>query len=312
VKIQDYLKQFLFGIHFPSEYLHVAKESFTDTFEVYWLDEKKHFITDVSSYHYLFGYRPVLIAINKSISKAPLESFLSFKLKGEEIALLKLELLHDMPKEVAGIHFYRCTNGKHRFISNYLQWINSLLLKLKNNSLNDIEVFSNHYEQVRIAYSVPRTVAVITVSNGKFFNLFPLDLHGRLNGNIYALTLRENSKSSKQIEECKKILLSEMDIRSGDEIAVAGKNHIKEMQPSDKFAFSNSNSPTFNLPTPKNYSLYYELELFSMKDLGFHRIYFFKIIHQQRISENHSTYAHIHRYAAEWRKKNNIPTVYGS
>ena len=207
-----------------------------------------------------------------------------------------------------GFHIYRCTHGKHRLIQQHLQWLNTWFLTIKKNPLNDIEPRSNLYEQVRIAYSVPRTLAMITISDGTKYNLFPLDLHGAVNDSMYACTLREQSKSSAQVEQCRRIVLSEIDCSFKNDIYATAKNHIKEMQPVENFPFSNLRSKNFNLPLPAGCTTYCELQLESREDFGFHRLYFFNVVHRQQVMSSYSSFAHIHRYAAEWRRKNKIPT----
>lgn len=66
----------------------------------------------------------------------------------------------------------------------------------------------NLYEQVRIAYAMPREIAIITVGNGINFNMFPTDLPEHVGVGWFIGSLRSAGKASKQVQLFKRICIS--------------------------------------------------------------------------------------------------------
>jgi hypothetical protein len=90
-----------------------------------------------------------------------------------------------------------------------------------------------------------------------------------------------------------------------------GRNHMKDLVEvsSLDIDLNTSRSKNLNLITPKAAIKYYELKSMDRKiEIGLHTIHFLKIINSEKLSDENSTLAHIHRDYAEWRIKNSLNT----
>ncbi|MEX2231750.1 MAG: hypothetical protein WD824_06305, partial [Cyclobacteriaceae bacterium] len=171
---------------------------------------------------------------------------------------------------------------------------------------NNVRLPGNLYDQVRIAYAVPRKIALITVCDGNKMNMFPTDLHGPFGKKFYISSLRKGGKANLQVEQTRKLILSFMPVNEYRAVYALGKNHMKDMKDFDEFSILNEPSAILKLPIPSAALHYKELELIDSFDAGIHRIHFYKNVHNEKIT-NGLTLAHIHQYYAQWRIDHKLP-----
>ena len=307
------VRKFVLGVHYSQEYLCVEKESFQHAFKTMLLDEDKGLIADVSEKHLLLGYKPVLIGIpldETAYLAVKEKGTLLFTYQGKKIAELELEKIFSKSTNGSAFVLFQSLNGKHQLISKFYQRLNNFRERLRRKKEGNIFLEKNLYDQVRIGYAVPRTISMVTVSDGEKFNLFPTDLHGSINQDYYVDSLRIDGNAGKQVESAGRMIISEVDAQFFREAYSLGKNHMADLQLPVQFPFSDIHSEKFNLLIPQHAISYRELELERTKDFGIHRFYFFNVIHQKKIKTESLTLAHVHRYVAEWRRKNGIDTNY--
>jgi hypothetical protein len=213
-------------------------------------------------------------------------------------------------RQVDDIVFYEGLKGDHGFIRKFNQAILDWQNRLYNNKPGNVYLPGNLLKQVQIAYSIPRTISLVTVSDGQLYNLFPTDLHGQIDDKLYIVSLRQRGKAAKQVESAKTIVVSEID-SSGYKMAYdLGRNHMQELKPKVAFSFSDKMAEKLHLPLPTSVTLYRELELKQFFDHGLHRIFLFGILGKKRIEPQPSTLAHVHSVYATWRHNKGLPGNY--
>jgi len=301
------------GLYYKQEYLCTPLEEFQQPLYVYFcLDDK--IIEDVSKKHLFIGYKPVLIAITNRSRGANLTLLFS----EEELSLntninLHSALAYLSLKEIEhlaidGIKIFEGINVRHSFISRGQQFALDIYNRLFNNKPGNVYLESNLFKQVQLAYTVPRKICLITIADNGLYNLFPTDLHGEIEGR-YIISLRTGGKACQQVEQTKKILLSDIDVQFYKEIYALGKNHMKDTRAYSNFSFSGS-SGIFGIPIPEYAISYKELELTGSHIHGIHTLLQFKIIDEKQLSLKANTLAHIHNLYATWRHHKNIETTY--
>ena len=162
----------------------------------------------------------------------------------------------------------------HQFINRQLQRLHSR--QSTNVSLND-----NLYDQVRIAYAIPRQISIVTVSDGSRINMFPTDLHGPIGENVYAGSLRIGGLANNQVETYKRIVISKVDASFYRESYALGKNHMAELQGVEEFSISPERSHVFDFPLPRAVVSYQELKHIDSLDYGIHRIHLYEVVHRK-------------------------------
>ena len=309
------------GLHYPQEYLCLSKENFAQPLHVYLVAEQK-IIREITGQHLFTGYNPLILVLPDidETDEPPADitlilsigTFLpneSFAPKAA-LATLSLQLVHMLAVDTGKLYFYEGKYGSHRFVHPFYQWIIDADNKLYNKKSGNVFLHDNLYKQVQIAYSIPRIISLITVGSGSRFNLFPTDLHGAVNDEYYVGSLRLGGKACRQVEECKKILITEINSAWYKTVYMLGKNHTQELKPKESFPFSASISPVFQLPVPLFALRCRELELINAFSHGIHRQLIFKIISSQQPDPTPATLAHLHNVYATWRHNHGLAGNY--
>lgn len=309
------------GLHYPQEYLCLAKESFPDQLHVYLLN-KEQVVRDITGTHLFVGYSPLVLALTDSVGDSyeqsahinivfcrnllhPNEKFFS----KDAIATLELQKINQLVIGNSIVCFFEGLKGWHRFLPAFHQWIIGLANRL-NNKPGNVFLHDNLYKQVQIAYSIPRYISLITVGENGKYNLFPTDLHGEISNTHYIISLRHEGKVSRQVEQTRRILISAIHSSFYRTAYLLGKNHMQEMKEKSHFPFSDDSSSQFSLPVPKSALLSLELEVQDSFIHGIHRLLIFKILSRQKWDGTLSTLAHIHNTYATWRLNNHMAGNY--
>lgn len=308
------------GLSFRQDYLCLAKEKLDQPLYAYLLSQNRVF-KDITNLHLFVGYHPLLFAFIHLPGSEPVQQievvFSPRKLElndmtDEALLLARLHLNLARQLEIDGslICFYQGTKGSHRFVNGRSQFLQALYNQLYNRKAGNVFLDRNLYTQVQIAYSLPRTISLITVGDEGEFNMFPTDLHGTADNEHYIISLRTNGKACQQVLSTKKILVSEVHCDQYKTVYGLGKNHMQPMRAESHFPVSGKRSAKYGLPIPLRSLLNRELELKESFVLGIHTIMVFQIKSIERLVDEGSTLSHIHNAYATWRQKNNLAGNY--
>lgn len=301
------------GLRFPQEYLCFAKENFSHPLHA-WLVSEGHVVKDITNSHAFTGYNPLIFALifpgneNKSplpgitvaLTTAALQP--NDKLtERDAIAWLSLKKINQQTAGTNSIVYYEGIRGKHRFVPAFNQFIIGLINQLYNKKQGNVFLNNNLYRQVQAAYALPRTISLITVRENDRFNLFPTDLHGKAGDDFYIISLRHEGKACRQVEQAKKILLSEVHADAFKKVYSLGKNHMQDPKKKEEFPFGQEKSEQFGLPVPETALYCRELELKDSFIHGIHRLMLFRVVSKRRVLDIPATLAHIHNSYASWR-----------
>lgn len=305
------------GLHYHQEYLCLSLEAFNNPLFVYLVSPDNTIIKDVSTEHLFIGYKPVVIAM-QNIPDCAYNCWLLFTNKdlnagsrvmpGDIIASLALRY-EGRFTETGSIAYFVAIKGRHFFLNTLNKWAMALSNRLYNDRPGNVFLPGNLYEQVHIAYAIPRKICLVTVAGKAGFNLFPTDLHGAI-GDYYIISLRKEGKACAQVQAAGKVLLCDVQLDAHKQVYALGKNHMQECKDSVAFPFSSPISPLYNLPVPTFAIAVKELTLLEHCDIGIHRLLLFKIDSSRKLNEGNDTLSHIHNTYATWRYRQGIDTTY--
>ena len=324
LRFKAYLKELFTGLTVPQQYICVSLEDFQNPLSVYLSSDGDDTGMDVTGTHLFLGYKPLIIAIvyphDRISLAAKTETTLRFVHDASEensvssdpgraeklVATIKLRTLATKRIENNKIVFYQGDYGRHRFINPIYQFVNNQREKFRRKTPNNVSLPGNLYDQVRIAYSVPRIISLVTVSEGNKMNLFPTDLHGPCGKDFYLGSLRHGGIANSQVEKTGKVVLSFMPAEEYRTVYGTGKNHMQAMREFDNFSILEERSKLFKMPLPAFVLHYKELERIDSFDVGIHRIHSYRVLHSEKVREGY-TLAHIHQYYAQWRIDRLLP-----
>ncbi len=316
--LRNQIRKIVTGLAIPQEYVCLNGRDFQNPLSVVLMEESSKISFDVTATHLFLGYKPLIIGfpINTSNEKNHVirnlnQVSLSFVTEQQtEIAKLTLKKIGEKTVDEKTILLYEGEYGSHSFLNSIHQFVSRQREKMRKHSSNNVSLPGNLMEQVRIAYSVPRTISVITLSDGNLMNMFPTDLHGSVGENFYVGSLRRGGKANEQVEKYEQIVISRVEASFYKQAYSLGKNHMRELQAENKFELHIRRSKHFNFPLPLAVTFYREMKKINSFDHGIHRIHLYEIIHQQVVQEERSTLAHIHQYYAQWREDQGLKTDY--
>ena len=299
------------GLHYSQEYLCLSKETLENPLHVYLVTHGQP-RKDITESHLFVGYSPLIFAFPSSVINNKQESLNiifsgkpyqpnEIPAKKDAIALLSLKKIDQAEVNEETILFYEGVKGRHHFISKFHQFIIQVHNRLYNKKAGNIFLKDNLYKQVQIAYSIARKICLVTVGDDNLYNLFPTDLHGKINDQQYIISLRHNGRACQQVGASKRIVISDMQSSDYKTVYALGKNHTKELKKLAQFDFDAARSRHFSLPLPKSHLSYKELQLEGSFIHGIHKILLFKIIHEENFSGESETLSHVHNCYATWR-----------
>lgn len=306
------------GLYYPQEYLCLNKETFDHPLFMYLASDGRA-TKDITDLHLFIGYHPLVLALDAQFASLPaIEIIFSQQplplneivAKKDAIARISLQKAGELQSGDTQINFYEGTQAAHRFVSSFHQYIINTYNELFQKKKSNVFLHKNLYKQVQVAYSIPRTISLVTVAEGRLFNCFPTDLHGQVSEHLYIISLRHEGKACRQVLSSGKILLAEMSCTQFKTVYSLGKNHMQDPRPRESFPFSELNSANFALPIPNGGIAYRELELLDSFNHGIHKIMLFHIRSRVQLVSSNATLAHIHNVYATWRRKKGLAGNY--
>jgi flavin reductase (DIM6/NTAB) family NADH-FMN oxidoreductase RutF len=309
------MKHLLTGLTVKKQYVCVPLEQFSEPLSVFMTIDRNYKPIDVTHSHVFLGYKPliILLPLDENVIRAPETLCLNFV--GVEfhanmewhgfpsdqrcLARLILKKIQSKPL-IQNFYLYEGVHGEHRFLNLFYQFINRKRASFRKENPNNVSLPGNLYDQVRIAYSTPRTIPLITVHDANRMNMFPTDLHGSVGDKYYASSLRIGGKANEQVEASGKIALSFMPVEEFQYVYSLGKNHMKEMTDIKTFSLHFKRSAIFNIPIPARALSYFELKRIASVNLGIHCVHIYEKVYSENISVGY-TLSHIHQFYAQWR-----------
>ena len=325
--VNDLLRTMLTGISIRQEYLCVAQEELTDTFSVHLTNRDTPGALDVTGTHLFLGYRPLVLAIPfadaDSAAARAAEVCLGFQAGAfiadstwrgfptarDSIARLHLKKIQERRMGDRLLVFYEGVRGAHRLLGPFHRFMNGWLEQLKRRPEGNVALDPNLYEQVRIAYSLPRIISLVSVDDRERMNLFPTDLHGPVGDAHYASSLRIGGRACEQVEAGRRIVISEIAADAFELAYRLGKNHMKPAQERAAFELHPSPSATLGLGVPAAVTRYRELEWYEHLDCGIHRVFLYRVLRDARVAGG-PRLAHLHKCYAQWRADRGLSTRY--
>lgn len=302
-------------------------ETLEKPLSIYLTSTDLSFIENITDHHVFLGYKPLIITIAANSSdeanwlmrqERVCFSFMHGSFTGNYIwngfvsdrnAIARLLLKKIGTKELGGrvVFIFEGEFGEHKFLLSPYQMINRVREKLRHRHAGNINLPGSLYDQVCIAYGIPRNISIITLTDRDKMNMFPTDLHGPVTDDFYMSSLRIGGKANEQVEQAGLIALSRVKINSFKEVYDLGRNHMANPERTEKFKLSSFRSKEKQIPLPESLINYRELKRINSFDVGIHRIHFYETLYRENAEEG-VTLAHIHRYYAQWRLDRKLPT----
>lgn len=314
-------KSFFTGLKVPQEFNCLALEDLKEPLRLF-VTSADGKLEEAGSRLLFLGYKPLTIAIVYEphetwendlvvihLQQGPFVAtiqWMDIPADTTSVARLLLRRVSAFNHADKTVVIYEGVHGSHRFLGVTHQWLNNLRSRFRRRSVDNISLPGNLADQVRIAYSVPRIISIITVSDGVLLNAFPTDLHGRVGTTGYISSLRKDGKANEQVEKLNNVVIAEVDASRYREVYAMGKNHMKMLRLPESTDVSAIRSSSFRYPLPAGVLRYQELKRIFSVDSGIHRLHFYHVVNEESVGAG-KTLAHVHHYYSQWRMNQGIP-----
>lgn len=254
------------------------------------------------------GYRPLIMGwITEKFENKELVLLFERKDNGKLIASLRLHIEQKFPLEEKTLFLFKGISSMQKFESGFHRFMFSWYERFRTKKPGNIDLDPELYNQVKIAYSIPREIKLVTLGKENAWNVFPTDLHGRAGNKAYIISLRNDKKACRQVMETGKLALWSVSADHAAEVYALGKNHSSDLSPAENHSFTGNKSDTFHFPEPTGAINCEELELQNtLGDIGIHRILLFKSI-SGNSPDAPQRLMHLHRSYLQWHIKNGFP-----
>ena len=311
---KEFIKYLLFGTVFPEEYLCLPSNEIGSDLTLE-LQLKNGTVLDITMQHLFIGYKPVILGVLLDPEALDTEGIVLIRLfhalKKRKISIgeLRLKAFQQVPFQNQVCYLLEGVSGKHQLMSRFHQFTGKLLHNYKANKSDAIYFTWSTFQQVKMAYALPRAISLISLGEENRFNMFPTDLHGLLTSNTYVISLRMQGKAFAQVDRIKKIVLCSIAAEHYKVVYGLGKRHMKDLTDVSELPISGLYSVKYHLPLAVGTLEYRELELERIIEHGVHQLLFFKVnSHVELIDVPHLR--HIHVSYAHYRRRNKMQTNY--
>ena len=245
------------------------------------------------------GYKPLVMGVCVPYEQTELfRSARSIGLNYENIKsnqkVARIDLKYDQQVELddTTLLLFIGISSSQNFERTVERWAFKVNQWLSTKSANNIDLSSTEYDQLKIAYSVPREIRMVTVRHELGANSFPIDLFGSAGMKHLILSLRHEKKSCSQILEAKQITMRHMFGTYAPIAYFTGRCHSmnwhKAVLPPDQIG----------------------KEEFEFKqiigDYGVHRVILLSRI-SPTVAESPEKLVHVHRSYANWHIRQGFP-----
>lgn len=146
-----------------------------------------------------------------------------------------------------------------------------------------------------IFYCCPRPVVLVSVEHENSNNIFPMDLIGDTESGFFSIALRKTSPAIALMQRSRKLALSNMPIRTADDVYQLGAHHKKDSIDPASLPFSMDSSQEFGLPVPALATRIREVKIESWREVGSHVVFLTTQISEKHRS-NEREFFHISGY----------------
>jgi len=265
---------------------------------------------DVSSSHWLLCLDPIIydVWLSKEILLGSLDDdcslVFSISPPQKTVAVLKLSLINRFNEDEGCFLLFKQTKCRICHI-NFIKLYSLFLLYFKKKEIT--------FEKLRsfiAAFSYPRKVRLISFLKDDYYNLFPMDLLGKIpNHRKFVFGLRHTNRSLKRIIETKKIVVAEFSYHYSNEVLKLGKHHSSNPPAITDLGFTTVHSKNFGFPLPGWITGYYEIEIENTMNLGSQMFMKGSVVSAKEAEGEHHSMYHIHFVHYFLRKKLKIETT---
>jgi flavin reductase (DIM6/NTAB) family NADH-FMN oxidoreductase RutF len=271
---------------------------------------------DVTSRNVIAGFSPLTIGIGLERdlgARLPAQCRLSLKFHeaggaNRLLAEIGLRPVDTIPLGREQLSLFAV--GKYKnYCSPRLQCLRSYVsrtlrrpLSLKGDNASNPKPTALESQCLYAFYICPRPVVLVSVIDGKFGSIFPMDLIGPIGNHSFSLALHRTSAGVPLIEHSRRVALSSVPMEQAAVAYALGKNHKNLSVDWQRLPFATTTSAAFDLPVPQFSLRVREMQVAAVLRTGSHALFVCDVVEDRRYSNGKQLFI-IHGFYQNWRTK---------
>lgn len=263
----------------------VGIDSDNKNWKVYFLIKGKRECID--NRHALVALKPVIISISWREGYLSQAGVIQIEKNGKLMGSLNLEPIETIIVNDQYIILYKINEYKNYLFSLPYKIYNDFYLRMQNiSSLRPYNFIMPVAEQnkLHIYYMIPKPVVLITVFDGKKYDIFPMDIIGNATENIFLLGLRNTSPAIQKIVASARLCISGVPIEQKKAAYELGIHHKSGEVNLKNLPFKTVMSEKLNFEIPEFALNIMEVELLKHKEVGSHTLFITRILHSYSLN----------------------------
>lgn len=260
----------------------VALENQDEQVRVFFVADDMQF--DITDHHALISLKPFAIAVNRAVARHSSSGKQVLRIQQREKILGELKLKHQADQQFEGLTISLYVAELSRNSMSYTdQFWNTLLLVIKNKTNRKSRNFVVPPAELLklFVYSLkPRPVFLVSVTHKNGFDIFPVDILGKISEAHILFGIRTSSPAVSFILSEKKVCVSSVPFDKRTQVYQFGKHHPGGVLPEN---FGNVNfirSEKFSIPVPDFAITVQELMIENTISFGAHTQFIARIENQ--------------------------------
>lgn len=268
---------------------------------------------DVSDNHWLLCIEPIVYGMwiapgdrfnYKDDNQYQLHIILPDKTKinaGEAVASLELEFMDCLEERDGMLLLLKLQSSKIFHLTALKRWIIFKRYYAKNGMTYD------RFKSFVSAYSYPRHIRLISFREHDYYNIFPMDLLGSVNGhNKFVFGLRHTNVALPKIIIARKMVVCEVSYQYKDIIYKLGDHHSSVPPLLEQLPFKTISTKNFGFPVPEWVASYKEIEIVKTRNMGSHMLMLGTVSHEEKLFPAQPLYLiHFLQYLQQKKKGGN-------
>lgn len=289
--MKEALKRLIFGTRRISQWRAVGIQDPTCLFRL-WLEDKTLSV-DVTETSSVASLRPVTFAIRAGdgIPRDALERdrfVLKVRPRAEDahwVGEIALRYQRDVGTDAAKISLFTVAGHRNCTLppADYLRFRFRQRWEIfRDKTPYNFRMIPSELFALYVFYYVPRPVYLVSVAFEGAANIFPMDLVGRMGGDLFLLALRSTSPAIRLMTGSKRLALTAVPFGEKDVAYKLGTHHKKETIDWDALPFPGIPSPGFGIQVPASALGVREVEVVATDLVGTHVLFVTRIVREER------------------------------
>jgi flavin reductase (DIM6/NTAB) family NADH-FMN oxidoreductase RutF len=206
---------------------------------------------------------------------------------GRVIGRLRLRHVQDWNTTAARIGLFEVSGGRH-YCAHWLRrtWDSWRYERAARNAPPGKSLMGpTAVEQMMVFYLRPRPVFLVSVDDGQHSNIFPMDLVGPLQPNLFTLALRNTSPSVETMKSARKVALTDLPGTARGIAYQLGAHHRQRQVDWNSLPFKTFRSREFSLPVAEIALRVREVAILDSQTVGSHTLFVGRICSEQWLGQ---------------------------